>query len=695
LLDVVCRSFTILSETLSNGLITNYTYDPKTTLLTNIDTILDSNLMIQKNLLPEKHQKTLQKEFYIYDALGNVISHYDNVNNVSENYKYDGLNRLIESNALNLKYDSLGNIIYKSDVGAYKYGFGPHGVTSITGTLPSTFNYNANGDQIQGTLNGVTRTIAYTSYSKPLSIITPKTNVTFYYDANRQKFARVDSTELSKDKLHNWHESENSTIVTTYYLDNYELVFSGDSIQQKSYIGPHTIHIKTIDKNTSVHLIDLLYNNIGSVTDITDEIATILQHFTYTPFGEQDTSKSTGCTQGFTSHEHIAGTNLIHMGGRLYDPVIGRFLSADPYVQTDNLQSLNRYSYCINNPVSLIDPTGFGFWSSLFNSVSNFFADIWHGIRDLLKSPYVSLALGIAIGAVTIGFGWAMAASCLSGYNGVVTLAHGGNINNAFLSAGLTFATASIWYGTGNILSSIKNSTNYWIVKTLTHGTIGGGLRAALGGSFEEGFLAASVSAALPIDSIGSANSSRIVVVAERTLAAGVVGGTVAAITGGNFINGAETAAFAELFNDALHELKTITVDEGQRVVSIASKWENTKYARAETKHAGPNPKFGVAGDCSGITNAVYKEAGFHYPYHTANRFAETLGAGHFVKVEDPQPGDVVSWYGKNHHLAIYAGDGQMWTTFTNHNNREFGLGRVNTYFKDQSKPDYYFRYIK
>ncbi|VVH66721.1 Rhs family protein-like precursor, partial [uncultured Gammaproteobacteria bacterium] len=34
---------------------------------------------------------------------------------------------------------------------------------------------------------------------------------------------------------------------------------------------------------------------------------------------------------------------LIHMNGRVYDPQIGRFLSADPYIQ--NTQSYNRYSY--------------------------------------------------------------------------------------------------------------------------------------------------------------------------------------------------------------------------------------------------------------------------------------------------------------------------------------------------------------
>jgi len=48
------------------------------------------------------------------------------------------------------------------------------------------------------------------------------------------------------------------------------------------------------------------------------------------------------------------------MNGRIYDPVIGRFMSADPYIQfPDNLQSFNRYTYLMNNPLAGTDPSGF------------------------------------------------------------------------------------------------------------------------------------------------------------------------------------------------------------------------------------------------------------------------------------------------------------------------------------------------
>jgi RHS repeat-associated protein len=63
--------------------------------------------------------------------------------------------------------------------------------------------------------------------------------------------------------------------------------------------------------------------------------------------------------RGFTGHEHLPEFNLINMNGRVYDPILGRFLSPDNYIQLpDYTQSLNRYSYALNNPLIFTDPTG-------------------------------------------------------------------------------------------------------------------------------------------------------------------------------------------------------------------------------------------------------------------------------------------------------------------------------------------------
>jgi RHS repeat-associated protein len=64
--------------------------------------------------------------------------------------------------------------------------------------------------------------------------------------------------------------------------------------------------------------------------------------------------------RGFTGHEMLDGIGLVHMNGRIYDPLLGRFLSADVFVQFPTvLGSYNRYSYVSNNPLRYTDTSGF------------------------------------------------------------------------------------------------------------------------------------------------------------------------------------------------------------------------------------------------------------------------------------------------------------------------------------------------
>ena len=66
--------------------------------------------------------------------------------------------------------------------------------------------------------------------------------------------------------------------------------------------------------------------------------------------------------RGYCGHEMLPDFGLINMNGRVYDPLLGRFLSPDPYVQDPlNPQCYNRYAYCMNNPVNYTDPSGYLF----------------------------------------------------------------------------------------------------------------------------------------------------------------------------------------------------------------------------------------------------------------------------------------------------------------------------------------------
>jgi RHS repeat-associated protein len=97
--------------------------------------------------------------------------------------------------------------------------------------------------------------------------------------------------------------------------------------------------------------------------------------------------------RGYTGHEQLDDSGLIHMNGRIYDPELGRFLSPDPIVQIPEYsQNFNRYSYVLNNPLNATDPSGFSFISKAFSKIGSFIKENWRTI--------VAVALGFAVGLV-------------------------------------------------------------------------------------------------------------------------------------------------------------------------------------------------------------------------------------------------------------------------------------------------------
>jgi len=103
------------------------------------------------------------------------------------------------------------------------------------------------------------------------------------------------------------------------------------------------------------------------VTDYTGEEANVAQKTEYLPF-RMDRSNTGNVTDYKFTDQELDGTTdpglygssgLYNYDARMYDPVIGLFVMADSVVPdyTDP-QSLNRYSYCRNNPLIYVDPSG-------------------------------------------------------------------------------------------------------------------------------------------------------------------------------------------------------------------------------------------------------------------------------------------------------------------------------------------------
>ncbi|WP_423128613.1 RHS repeat domain-containing protein [Gaoshiqia sp. Z1-71] len=113
---------------------------------------------------------------------------------------------------------------------------------------------------------------------------------------------------------------------------------------------------------------------LGSITHLADSNGSLTQELNFDAWGRlRDPATQTAYApgaepalflgRGYTGHEHLPWFGLVNMNGRLYDPVVGRFLSVDENVQMpDFTQNLNRYSYALNNPLKFNDPDGEFFW---------------------------------------------------------------------------------------------------------------------------------------------------------------------------------------------------------------------------------------------------------------------------------------------------------------------------------------------
>ncbi|HXU04768.1 MAG TPA: RHS repeat-associated core domain-containing protein, partial [Polyangia bacterium] len=139
--------------------------------------------------------------------------------------------------------------------------------------------------------------------------------------------------------------------------------------------GGNAFGIKIV-RQTSASLSFYHFDHLGSVTAVSDENGHVVTTggaptvASYDPWGARRSPDGRPADPAafqplpghreFTSHETIPSVGLVNMNGRVYDPALGRFLSPDPNVQfVADLQSYNRYSYVLNNPLRTTDPTGY------------------------------------------------------------------------------------------------------------------------------------------------------------------------------------------------------------------------------------------------------------------------------------------------------------------------------------------------
>jgi RHS repeat-associated protein len=108
--------------------------------------------------------------------------------------------------------------------------------------------------------------------------------------------------------------------------------------------------------NTDLLLTDTLGSVLASMSSIAGN-ASLLGNQVFGPYGKQRYSKGTiPTTKGYTGQYGDALTGLDSYVARSYDPVVGRFLSADTV--ESNLEGMDPYAYVGGNPQTMNDPSG-------------------------------------------------------------------------------------------------------------------------------------------------------------------------------------------------------------------------------------------------------------------------------------------------------------------------------------------------
>ena len=94
----------------------------------------------------------------------------------------------------------------------------------------------------------------------------------------------------------------------------------------------------------------------------TDDTGKVVERLSYDawgkrryPDGKDDTTGTitSQTTRGFTGHEELSDVALVHMNGRVYDPLLGRFGTADPTTENPfSTQGWNRSARRISALIS-------------------------------------------------------------------------------------------------------------------------------------------------------------------------------------------------------------------------------------------------------------------------------------------------------------------------------------------------------
>lgn len=480
---------------------------------------------------------------YSFNAIKNELNSRNTSGafNILERFVYDDNNRLI--NWTNPKtgelhhnvYDKQGRIIENDQLGKIKFE------NKDKVYQPTGMSLNEKGAELLK--NNLIQKIEYNENNDPVFIDGVKGDVRFEYGLTAMRQMMTFGGEfLSENASQN--ETSHGKFTRFYSEDgSFEVTLDHQSGKEKHilYIGGNPyeseiIFVKDFKEEKGSYKF-LHKDYLGSILAISDEEGNKLEQRHYDAWGNLthlqigngevltgvELEKALGqmlIDRGYTNHEHLWEVGIIHMNGRLYDPLLRRFLNADENIQDPhNTQNYNKYGYVFNNPLMYNDPSGEFAWMPLIMGIVSYAAQSYYFNTPI---TFEGLAKSIAI---------------------------------SYIGAGIS-------YGIGTLFQVGKDASLgmkilMGIGKMAAHGISQGVLSMVQGGKFWEGALPGAISSAvgdllrIPVGgNIGKILDHK----ATRFAIGTIMGGVSSKLAGGNFWQGTAVAGMVTLFNHMMHD---------------------------------------------------------------------------------------------------------------------------------------------
>ena len=355
------------SETLANGVVSTYTYN-------------DANRITK--IENKSGNSTISSYEYSYYFDGSDSCKVRDENGIIEKteYEYDGLKRLTEeavkvgnktSDTYSYEYDDYGNrskmIASGSEnyVTEYNYNNAQGKYTALLqkevktvedeNTLKlqdnvkqTVYTYDANGNQITKTADGKTETNSYDGLNQLIGFTDGETTASYAYNVDGLRYEKiVDGQRIN----HVWDGSKQ---IIADVIDN-QFYEADCYIRGTNLVAKY--NYRNGDKSEYTYYTQ---NAHGDVVNLTNSDGEVVKSYAYDAFGveknidENDTNAFRYCGEYYDIE-----TSTIYLRARYYNPSTGRFISRDSFAgrRSDPL-SLNLYTYCKNNPIRFIDPSG-------------------------------------------------------------------------------------------------------------------------------------------------------------------------------------------------------------------------------------------------------------------------------------------------------------------------------------------------